>query len=275
MMKNMLMACVAAGIALAGIAGCSDDAPTQVVEGTQVLNFKKGDKFTYKVYNRDTANVNITHTDSVKTETWEVIDTAVAVGTHTGAVFLVTTNGSTTMDTVYIEAQSTGPVWQYDVLGNMVKRIPLAAAFSGSVPKQWLNVGHTKGTTSAEQLVPSDAQFVMTIPGTPLGDVTATVTLASQPSHKGKLATPLTGGTFGDSSYANVFQTDHALHVTANATQPALGQVINDTLHIHYDFSIKQGLIRQTLDSKTVQVTGFGPQYVMGFERVLVSYQRK
>jgi hypothetical protein len=274
MMKNMLMACVFAGITLAGIAGCSDDAPTQVVEGTQVLSYKKGDKFTYKVYSRDTANVNIT--DSVKTEVWEVIDTAVTLANHKATVFLVTTDGSTTKDTVYMEAQSTGPVWQYDVLGNMVKRIPIAAAFASTVPKQWLNVGHTKGTTSAEQLVPSDAQFVMTIPTSSFGDVAATVVLSSQPKHKGKLATNLPAG---DSSYANVFQTDHNLHITASAkivaTQTDLGEVLNDTLKIHYDFGVKQGLIRQTLDSRTVPLTGFPAQQVTGFERVLVSYERK
>jgi hypothetical protein len=263
MKKRMLMACLVAGIALAGITGCSEDGGGTIVEGSQYLTFKNGDSFTYKVYNRDSTNANITNPDSVTTETWTVIDTNASAYSRTGVtVFLVTSNGM--QDTVYMQSQANGNLWQYNVLGKMVARIEIASAFADQVPASWVNISHTKAVT-AEPLTPTNASFPMTI-----ATITANTFLTLTPSHKGQLSSAVTAG---DSSYTKVFHTDHSLAVRAETTQ--LGTVLNDSLSLHYDVGLQQGMIRQSLDSKQVELANIGPLQVSGFERVLVSYSRK
>jgi hypothetical protein len=274
MMKNMLMACFAAGIALAGIAGCSDDAPTQVVEGTQYLKFKEGDQFHYEVYDRDTNNVRIT--SSMKMQHWTVIDTgAPALGGQSVGitVFEVTTDGATEKDTMYLQSRSDGVVQMYDVLGSMVSRFAIGESIGASVPKQWVKISDTKSPGALTWESTGDAIFSVatTIGGFP---VNAQVTLTMDASHKGKQSAQGV-----DSTFANSFHTDHVLKVAA--TDPTFGNVLvadSSAINIHYDVDINAGIVKQTLDSRTVTLTpsvgGPIPQPVTGFEMILKSYTR-
>jgi hypothetical protein len=275
-MNKTLLACLLAGSVLIGVAGCSEDTPTQTVEGGQVLTFKTGDSFKYEAYDRDTNNVRIDTSKKVKV--WTVLDTNLSIYSQTHVTRILQTNydaAGTTQDpihptdTLYMKVNGEGQVFQYDALGAMVGRIQAAASFAPSVPKQWVQIADTKGAAVISST--SATQFDANVSGLPV-----TIHLSMSGNSTGKQPVLLHMANNKDTTFANSFHADHSLKVLADQTGGA--QILSDSIKVHYDVEVNGGLLKQTIDSKTVTLTtGFGNivQPVTGFEMVLVSYTRK
>ena len=85
-------------------------------------------------------------------------------------------------------------------------------------------------------------------------------------------------------TYTAAYATDN--WVSVNATNidpisvpplidlPANSNIINDSVMIHYDVDITDGILRQEMDSKTILAVGTFPQVVSGFEMELTAVER-
>jgi hypothetical protein len=280
MNKNFL-ACALAGLALIGMAGCSNDTVAPVA-GNETLTYKKGDVFKYEYYEHDSTNAKIDASKKIKT--WTVLDTNLSYAgkNRVTRVQQVTTDGDGTSnpktDTVYVLADATGDVYQYNLVGQMVTRIPAAATYGDSIPKQWVLINNTKA---------SGAGVALASAGISLFNITVPVSGNNVPV---ALTTKMNGASSGTDSfklanatYAHTFGANHSLSVFGQTT--ILGQtftVLNDSMAFHSAVSVDAGIVREWLDSKKVNVdpgvivpgTPPIPQPIPGFEMNLVSYSR-
>jgi hypothetical protein len=272
-MKKLLLTCLAAGSVLLGVAGCSSGNTVAPIEGSQYLKYGKGDMMTYEVYDRDAANARVDASKSIRV--WTVLDTGITYQNKSGVARIEEINyqadgtTETSRDTIYVLSGEDGKVYQYNLLGSMVARISVAKDFADSVPKSWVWIGDIKDTGPLSWLSAGTVQFNMTVQ-----TITAKATVSMNASHVGKKSV-----TVNDSTFANAFHTDHTLLVSATPVSGGTTQLLNDSLAIHYDIDITAGIVKQTMDSKSVSVTAPGvpipiPVPVTGFEMNLKSYTK-
>lgn len=269
-MKQFLKGLALVGAVAVLVAGCSDDSinpnPTPQPKDTNYVEFKANDKFTYHYYPRDVNNNRDNSGKLVKVWTVVKVDQTIAERNKVAVVQEMTfeADGVTPLgvaDTFYFHANSDGEFSQYDLLRAVVKRIPGAESFLQDVEGKWVRIGNTKATSATSWVAIEGGQVDNLI--TILGFPTA-VTLSINAQHAGKQSITVPSGT-----YANNFHTDH--RVIIGVDSEGLSIHAKDTLRLSYDITAKEGIVKQSLDSKTFTATS---QQIPGFEMELVSVTR-
>jgi hypothetical protein len=271
-MTNVLrsiLLCGAAALTLALASGCGSDDP--VTPGTggngdTYVKYNEGDKFTYDRYTRDASNQK--DPASKETVVWTVLKANQTIGGRSGVSVVVEqaymTDGTTPngdADTLYFQSATDGKLYQYNLLRSVVKRIPGAQIFVDSVPPRWIQISDTK-SSSAGSWVALDGGLVrdtISLLGTSLA-----IDFNMLASHKGTQAITVPKG-----SYTNSVHTDHSVIIGIAS------QLVNsrDTLTLGYDVSPTDGIVHQSLGSKSINVVS--AQQVPGFDLELKSVARK
>lgn len=266
-MKNLSMLALAGALTF-GIVGCGSDPVS--VEVNKYVEFKKGDKFTYNVYDLDQDQNRVDSTKTVRVWTVDTTGLTYESKVNVTRVFEVNykADGVTELnrDTVYLQADQQGTVWQYDVFGNILRRIPGAEDAAAQLPKEWVWIGDVK--TSSARTWPSLA----TVGGQNISIIGIAVVLeySMDASHIGKQSVTVPAGTYSS------FATDHSVHV--KGTDPSGGgTILDDSMLLHYNIDIEGGIVREKLDSKTVAISYASIQLdeaVPGFDMELVAVTR-
>ncbi len=266
-MRNLLKYLAVAGLVAVAVSGCGDDPvnPPDNNGGGQ-FSFKQNDKYTYNFYTRDENNQR--NGDSKQVKVWTVMQVNETVGGRSGVTVIdeqtfaadgVTPTGE--RDTFYLQTASDGKIYQYNLLRSVVKRIPGAEIFIDSVPPAWIQISNTSitGTSAWEATGSSPVSGTVSVLGFP-----TTITLTMPATHKGTQSVTVPKGTI-----ANSVHTDHQATIAASNQFGSS----KDSLGVGYDISSTEGIVRQTLTSKTVALLSLD-QPVPGFEMELVSSVR-
>lgn len=270
-MTNVLrsiLLCGAAALTLAVASGCGSDDPVtpSTGNGDTYVKYNEGDKFTYDRYARDANNNKDASSKDVVV--WTVLQTNQSIGGRSGVSVIAeqafmadgtTPNG--TADTLYLQSGTDGKLYQYNLLRSVVKRIPGAQIFVDSVPPRWIQISDTK-SASAGSWVSLDGGLVrdtIALLGTSLA-----IDFNMLASHKGTQAITVPKG-----SYTNSVHTDHS--VIIGIVSPLATS--RDTLTLGYDVSPTDGIVHQSLASKTINIVS--SQQVPGFDLELRSVARK
>lgn len=282
-MKNLLMLAAAGALTL-GIAACSSDPVSTDPNSTvnKYVEFKKGDTFTYEYYDRMPDNTPDPATKQIRV--WVVEETGLTYRSQPNASRItesffqadgVTPTG-TPSDTVYLVAKQDGSVYQYDVIGSIIRHIPAASTFIDqlSSTSTWAQISDVK-TPSAFSWLSSANSFKEVNISILTFTIDADMMLGMSAQHlgQGKRAVIVPAGTLTTES----FNTDHSVTVKATDHGNSSTVLLNDSMAVHYDVSIKSGIVRQTLDSKTITLNFQGvpiPQPIAGFEMNLKSAVR-
>ena len=270
-MTNLLRSVLLGGVlalTLAVASGCGDDEPANPggSSGDTYAKYNEGDKFTYDRYTRDANNQK--DPASKEVVVWTVLSANQSIGGRSGVSVIseqaygtdgVTPNG--TPDTLYIQSSSDGKLYQYNLLRSVVKRIPGAEIFVDSVPPRWIQISDTKSTASGSW-VSLDGGLVrdtISLLGTSLA-----IDFNMLATHKGTQSITVPKG-----SYTNSVHTDHSVIIGISSS------LVNsrDTLTLGYDVSPTDGIVHQSLGSKTINVVS--AQQVPGFDMELKSVARK
>ncbi len=264
-MKNLSMLALA-GLVTVGISACGSD--PVAVEVNKYVELKKGDKFTYDTYDLDASQQRVAASKGVRT--WTVEETGLTFEGKQGVSRILEVNygadGTTEIskDTVYIASNGQGQIFQYDVFGNIIGRIAAAAAAANDIPKSWIQIGDVKSSGSLTWLSSGGP----TVKNLTVMGLAVQMTLEMTAKHQGKKTVTVPAGT-----YASAFLTDHAVSVLAK--DPSTNAVIlNDSMMVHYNIDVNLGIVKQTLDSKTVKLMtplGAIDQPLAGFEMELKS----
>jgi hypothetical protein len=268
-MKHLLSyACIAAVAAFA-LAGCSSDTTTNPTPTTaDTLKFSQGDKFTYNYYPRGTDNQNQTTSKQVKV--WTVLSSGQTIGGRSGVSVIgedtYQSDGTTSTgehDTLYFQAAADGKLYQYNLMRSVVKRIQGAGAFLDSVPAAWIEISESKTKTATTWSSTGGSPLRDTVTAPVVGQVR--ITLSMDAIHTGTQSVTVPKATYTD-----------AVHTDQKVVVDIKSQLLNsnDSLMLHYDVSAKDGIVRQMLDSKAVNLTGSAID-VPGFDMQLVSVTRK
>ena len=271
MNKNLLLAFALASVTLLGVTGCGDDPVT--VNPDPKFSFASNQKFTYESTPRDDAQAPTTA--EKRNVVWTVLDTGMTFSGKTSVSKIkeerMAADGSTveSTDTLYFTAEADGEFYQYDLIGSIVRRIPAAALISADIPKTWTKIGDTKNSTALSYDATSESTILIPVPS--IG-ISVKVTYSVKGEHKGK-----TSVTVPLKTEANAFSTD--LIVKLKATdQSGTVTITNDSLRMNYAMNVTDGILKQSLESKTVgflnPVTFVSePQFVAGFDLLLKSKQ--
>jgi hypothetical protein len=265
-MKKLSMLALAGALTFA-IVGCGSDPVS--VEVNKFLEFKKGDVFTYDVYDLDQNQARVDSTRTVRIWTVDTTGLTFESKVNVTRVFEVNykADGVTELnrDTIYLQTDQQGLVWQYDVFGSILKRIPGAEAAAEQLTPQWVWIGDVK--TSGARTWPS----LPTVAGQNVTILSIPISLqySMDASHVGKESVTVAAGTY------NAFVTDHTVNV--KGTEPGTGTVmLDDSMMLHYSIDINGGIVRETLDSKSVHISSplSFDQPVPGFDMELVAVTR-
>jgi|GEM_PF-1275839 len=249
---------------------------TITVTGTSVeAAFQVGDTMTYNFYDRDTTSGSPRIESSKSKRTWVVLENNLSYEGRTNVTKILNITYSTSgsefsRDTIYIQKDNDGSVWQYDYLYQLVLRVETGEALGNSLPREWAKISSTSTTALSWNGLTKDSLTIENIPL--VGGLNSNAVLRFSGSHRG--SQPLT---IGANSYADALHTDQTLRF--NFVLPALGNltVINDSLAASVDFSPSYGIVRESFDSRILTASLAGQMMslpVRGYEMEMVSYVR-
>lgn len=234
-----------------------------------------GDTATFVFTDRDSLNQPVA--SSRKRKMWVVAEAGLSLYGKVGVSRIIETTydmagGVIETDTLYQQTDTDGSVYVYDYLRLLLGRVVDGAAFDSALPALWVKITNVNLTGGATwNSLPVDSQVVKNI--TTSGLPTALdITFRLAGAHKGTQSSTVPAGTF-----ATAVRTDHALKLIVKPSSLPI-TAVNDSLIIHCDAEVASGILRQTLDSKTLvakvlTVTQTLP--VAGFEMELESIKRK
>lgn len=234
-----------------------------------------GDTATFLFTDRDSLNQPIS--SSQKRKVWVVVEAGLSLYGKTGVSRIIETTydmagGVLETDTLYQQTDTDGSVYVYDYLRMLLGRVVDGAAFDSALPALWVKISNVNLTGGATwNSLPVDSQVVKNV--TTSGLPTALdITFRLAGTHRGTQSSTVPAGTF-----AAAVRTDHALKLVVKPSSLPI-TALNDSLIIHCDADAGSGILRQTLDSKTLvakvlTVTQALP--VAGFEMALESLKRK
>ena len=290
MIRKTLALLIPAIIAI-GMIGCGDDdGPTITVNPT--LKFNAGDKYTYNYYERDSTNARVESSKQVVV--WTVLESELSTLGENGVAKIeevrFEADGTTEISrsTVYL-AIDLGELSQYNLFKDVVKRFSTdqvdLSTYVGDVPDTWVIVNSTKDANA--RILQSNSNFftktitdvTVPLPGLPDPLVfDATMQLGYEANQIGKMPVTVPEGT-----YENAFSTDDQVYVTIKnkddiplpiGTLPANSNIIKDSVTFHYDVDVESGILRQTMDSKTILVAQQLPQVINGFEMEMTAVEK-
>lgn len=270
-----------------GFVACGDDDPplTPINEN---FEFKSGDTYTYKYYDRDSTNTRVETSQQVFI--WTVLRTDLDTLAKTSVAEIeevrydATGTNESGRSKIYMKVDVDGQVLIYNLVGTVLNRFSGAIDLSlylDQVPKTWIIVGNTNDA-SARVLMNDSLHISQTLNNVvlPLVDpFDAKLNIGVRTNHLGAVAVSVAAGNY-DKAYA----TDTKLFVKISnidelvlpfGTFPAGTTILQDSIRTHYDIDIDAGVLRQNSDSKIVQaVNGLVPVTVNGFEMELQSFTR-
>jgi hypothetical protein len=241
--------------------------PIPIVVTAPITAFKAGDTITYDYYDHD-PSTNERVATSKRNRKWIVLANGLSIydRTNVTSVLDITYTGGGTefeRDTLYFRKADDGSVWQYDLVRQTVFRIQDGDLFAAELPAQWVKITTTASTSAtAWSAIYGDS---IAIPSLSLGGTNVDVLMRDNASHKGTQPTTVAAGT-----YADALHTDHALRVSAKLSGIGLS-VINDSLSGSFDYSSRDGILRQKLDSRML-TAAIGTRPVTGYDMELKSY---
>ncbi len=249
---------------------------TITVTGTSVeAAFQVGDTMTYNFYDRDTTSGSPRIESSKSKRMWVVLDNNLTFQGRTNVTRILNITYSASgsefsRDTIYIQKDNDGSIWQYDYLYQMVLRVETGEALGNSLPREWAKISSTSTTALSWNGLMQDSLLIEDVPL--VGGLSSNAALRFSGTHRG--SQPLT---VGGNSYADALHTDQTLKF--KFVLPALGnlQVINDSLAASVDFSPSYGIVRESFDSRILTASLAGQMMslpVRGYEMELVSYVR-
>ncbi|HVZ38205.1 MAG TPA: hypothetical protein VHI13_02935 [Candidatus Kapabacteria bacterium] len=267
-MKNVLIGAFATTLVALALAACSNTPTGTTPTGTDTgyVKFNTNDKFTFNYYPHDNSDARVESAKQVKV--WTVLKVDQSYNDRSGVTVIeeVTFNGTGTTatgqrDTFYFQSSKNGEVSQSDLLHAVVKRIPGGDQFLDSIPKNWIKLTNTKLDKDSTWQSMDDGTVTNTVA---ILTYPTTITISMLADHKGKQPVTVPNG-----SYTNSYHTDHSMLVRTSSTNPLLTSS-RDSFNIAYDFSPRDGMVKQWLKSTTF----FGSQQIPGFDMELVSVQR-
>lgn len=269
-------------VASIGFVGCGDD-DDPIGNVNQRFAFKAGDKYTYDYYDRDAQNMRDESTKKVVT--WTVLETGISGFNGRSNVTSVEevryeADGTTETgrDTIHFQIDADGQIHIYDYFGTILNRfsgdLDLAAYLTG-LNKVWLQLGSTNDA-NARVLVDEPTLINQTLTDVDVEGIVfdAQISLGYRSEHLGRDSLEVLLGKF------DAFSTDNIIRVSITnkdplnigvGTLPPGTTIVGDSVMTHFDVDIVNGILRQTLDSKTVSVAGFFSTDVAGFEMELKS----
>ncbi|MCB0714339.1 MAG: hypothetical protein KDD67_18580 [Ignavibacteriae bacterium] len=282
MIRKTLLLLVPVIIATAMV-GCGDDNPT--VSVNPVLKFTSGDKFTYNYYERDENDARVESSKQVVV--WTVLRSGLDTLSENGVVEIqevrFEADGTTekSRSKIYF-AIDQGELSQYNLFQTVLERFSGQvdlSSYIGDLPNTWVKVNSTKDASarvlqSNSNIVSQTLKDVMVL--TLVFDAKLKLGINSQ--HLGKVEV-----TAPTKTYSAAYATDNWVNVNATnpeeisvppITIPANSNIINDSVLIHYDVDITDGILRQTMGSKTVMVAGTVSQPINGYEMELTAVER-
>ncbi len=271
-MINLFRAFALVTLIAVGIVGCSSGSPSDnTTDVNQFLEFKTGDKFTYNSYDRDASNQRVESSKEVVV--WTVLRSGLdTLGkSEVAEIEAVTyeTDGTTEKGRtkLYFSANGQGHLFQYNLIQSVVGRFDneTVQALIDSIPDAWIQISDTKTTVDDSWSYAGAGNIKKSIS---IGDFQGQMTLDVNSYHNGKVTTSVEAGEF-----TKTVNTDNnvTLHVTAASLT-----AVSDSMSVHFDVDIDGGILKESLDSKTITVTILqATEYeVNGFEMELVSVTR-
>jgi hypothetical protein len=241
--------------------------PIPIVVTAPITAFKAGDTITYDYYDHD-PSTNERVATSRRDRKWIVLENGLSIygRTNVTSVLDITYTGGGTefeRDTLYFQKADDGSVWQYDLVRQTILHVQDGDLFAASLPARWVKFTTTASTSAtAWSSIEGDS---IAVPNISAGGANVDVLMRDNASHKGTQSTTVAAGT-----YADALHTDHALKIIAKLSGIGL-QVINDSLGGSIDYSARDGVLRQKLDSRTLTAT-LGALTVAGYDMELRSY---
>jgi hypothetical protein len=273
MNKNLLLASVLAGATLIGITGCGDDPQPVVVDPK--FSYTANQQFTYESTPRDTNQTPTTA--EMRNVKWTVVETGLTYQGRTEVTKIkqerMAADGTTVeaTDTLYISASADGSWHQFDVIGSVIRRIPNPAAvlIADELPKTWTKIGDTKNSSSLSYDATAQSTIQITNAALPLP---VKVTYSIRGQHKGK-----TSVTVPLKTEANAFSTDLIIKLKATDGSGTI-ELTNDSLMFNNTVSVADGILSQSLQSKTVYFRSPptfapAPQVLLGYDMKLKAKQ--
>ncbi|MEP7219521.1 MAG: hypothetical protein ABI876_11430, partial [Bacteroidota bacterium] len=239
-----------------------------------VTSFKLGDTITYDYYDRDSANTRMQ--DTKRKQTWTVVETGLAFQGKTNVTKVIevgyTTGGTSefSRDTIYIQKGDDGSVYEYDLIRKMILHVQGGEAFVPAVPPRWVRMTSTSQSSATWSGIEGDSIALNNVAIAGVGNIDLLMRLGV--THKGTQSATVPAGTYGDALH-----TDHSLKMDAKVTGFGL-KVLNDSLAGHVDYSAKDGVLRQSLESRSLVASVIGQSYILtvvGYDMELASVKHK
>ncbi|MDB5036283.1 MAG: hypothetical protein JWQ98_3524 [Chlorobi bacterium] len=239
-----------------------------------VTSFKLGDTITYDYYDRDSTNTRMQ--DSKRKQTWTVAETGLSFQGKTNVTKVIEVNYTTSgasefsRDTIYLQKGDDGSVYEYDLIHKMILHVQGGDAFAAAVTPRWVRMTSTSQSSATWSGIEGDSIALTNVPIAGVGNIDLLMRLAV--SHKGTQSATVPAGTYGDATH-----TDHSLKIDAKVTGLGL-KVLSDSLAGHIDYSAKDGVLRQSLESRMLVASVFGTSYILtvdGYDMELVSVKHK
>ena len=271
-------------ILVIGMTGCGDDeGDPPGITVNPVLKFTAGDKFTYNYYERDESGARVESSKEVVV--WTVLRSGLDTLGQNEVVEIQETrydaSGVTVTDSskIYYSIYQ-GELSQYNLFQTVIARFGGQADLSAYVKdlnNSWVTVNSTKDANA--RVLQSNSNIInqtlqnFTVAGFQF-DLKLKLGINSQHQGRGELTVPT-------KTYSTAYSTDDWVYVNATNVDaipalslPANSTIINDSVLIHYDVDVNDGILRQTMDSKKVSVGGFIEQPVNGYEMELTAVER-
>ncbi len=237
------------------------------------VGFAAGDSLVYSYQDLDQANQP---SGSQQRKTWTVLRTGITYKDSSNVTEILEriTDMSGTIegprDTVYIKVGADGSIYQFDLLRSILYRAEGGQDLGDQLPEQWVRVSNPKQTTAATWAamgVDSIDVKNLEFSGTQLN-----IAFRLDATHQGRVATTVAG-----TAYPNAAHTDLRLRLNVRPSAFPI-PLLFDSLMVRNDASAREGILRQVLESKTLQ-TSLGGQAlslpVTGYRMELTSYIRK
>lgn len=237
------------------------------------VGFMAGDSLTYSYQDLDQANQP---SGSQQRKTWTVLRTGITYKDSSNVTEILerTTDMAGTIegprDTVYIKVGADGSIYQFDLLRSILYRADGGQDLGDQLPEQWVRISNPKQTTAATWAamgVDSIDVKNLEFSGTQLN-----IAFRLDATHQGRVSTTVAG-----TVYPNAAHTDLRLRLNVRPSAFPI-PLLFDSLMVRNDASVREGILRQVLESKTLQ-TSLGGQAlslpVNGYRMELTSYIRK
>ena len=268
-------------VASVAFVGCGDDDdPIAVVN--QSFNFKVGDTYTYDYYDRDMQNMQDATTKQVFV--WTVLQTDLTMFSRSKVTeveevrYAADGTTETGRSKIYFSVDTDGQLFMYDLFGAVLNRfsgdLDLSAYLDG-ITKVWIHVGSTKDA-NARVLVDAPQLLNQTLTDVEVAGIMfdAQIVLGIRSQHLGRDSLTVAAGSYDAYSTDNVIRgaISNKDQITVSGIPiPANTSLVSDSVTTHFDLDLRDGILRQTLDGKTVSVAGLFSTDVTGFERELTA----